>query len=433
MSRTIDAVVSLTQTNTIPADISGQMLDLDEDDDLEVFSKDSTLADGNMFNASMHTSPGSMVNQCKFEEDEEGDSKDIFITVDNPESHVTAIETFITYRVLTKTTRSEFDNSEYEVRRRYQDFLWLKGKLEEAHSTLIVHPLPEKFVVKGMVERFNGDFIATRRKALHKFLNRIADHPILSCSEDFKVFLSAQAWELTTYKKQGPGFLSRMGETVRAVANSVRGVKNRPEEFTAIQEYVEDFSNKISSLDKVTQRIVKEQKEYLEELKEYGPTYTLWSGSEEELAEQLKGVAGCIERCCKETEEQVGHLSDTLVPVLHEYVLCAETLKAVLRRRDNIQAEFEAKNETLATKKVDRDALKEEIDKLEDRVEWANNALKGDWGRWQRSMRGDLKSAFFSTAEKNVDYYEKCLAVWETFLLSQRTEPSEETDRDNTP
>ncbi|XP_071271128.1 sorting nexin-7 isoform X6 [Salvelinus alpinus] len=358
MSRTIDAIVSPTQTNTIPADISGQMLDLDEDDDLEVFSKDSTLADGNMFNASMQTSPGSMVNQCKFEEDEEGDSKDIFITVDNPESHVTAIETFITYRVLTKTTRSEFDNSEYEVRRRYQDFLWLKGKLEEAHSTLIVHPLPEKFVVKGMVERFNGDFIATRRKALHKFLNRIADHPILSCSEDFKVFLSAQAWELTTYKKQGPGFLSRMGETVRAVANSVRGVKNRPEEFTAIQEYVEDFSNKISSLDKVTQRIVKEQKEYLEELKEYGPTYTLWSGSEEELAEQLKGVAGCIERCCKETEEQVGHLSDTLVPVLHEYVLCAETLKAVLRRRDNIQAEFEAKNETLATKKVDRDTLR---------------------------------------------------------------------------
>ncbi|XP_041717816.1 sorting nexin-7 isoform X2 [Coregonus clupeaformis] len=432
MSGTIDGVVSPTQTITIPADISGQMLDLDEDDDLEVFSKDATLADGSMFNASMQTSPGSMVNQYKFEEDEEGDSKDIFITVDNPESHVTAIETFITYRVLTKTTRSEFDNSEYEVRRRYQDFLWLKGKLEEAHSTLIVHPLPEKFVVKGMVERFNGDFIETRRKALHKFLNRIADHPILSCSDDFKVFLTAQAWELTTYKKQGPGFLSRMGETVRAVANSVRGVKNRPEEFTAIQEYVEDFSNKITSLDKVTQRIVKEQKEYLEELKEYGPTYTLWSGSEEELVEQLKGVAGCIERCWKETEEQVGHLSDTLVPALHEYVLCAETLKAVLRRRDNIQAEFEAKNEALATKKVDRDALKEEIDKLEDRVEWANNALKGDWGRWQRSMRGDLKSAFLSTAEKNVDYYEKCLAVWETFLLSQRTEPSEETDRDNT-
>lgn len=55
-------------------------------------------------------------------------------------------------------------------------------------------PLPEKFIVKGMVERFNDDFIETRRKALQKFLNRIADHPTLTFNEDFKVFLTAQAW-----------------------------------------------------------------------------------------------------------------------------------------------------------------------------------------------------------------------------------------------
>lgn len=45
-----------------------------------------------------------------------------------------------------------------------------------------------------MVERFNDDFIETRRKALHKFLNRIADHPTLTFNEDFKIFLTAQAW-----------------------------------------------------------------------------------------------------------------------------------------------------------------------------------------------------------------------------------------------
>lgn len=44
-----------------------------------------------------------MINQYKFEEEEEdGDTKDIFVTVDNPESLVTAIETYITYRVMTK-------------------------------------------------------------------------------------------------------------------------------------------------------------------------------------------------------------------------------------------------------------------------------------------------------------------------------------------
>lgn len=415
---------------TVPADFTGHMLDLDEDDDLEVFSKNTSLADG----SPMPNSPSSLVNQYRLEEDAEeeeqpgANGKDIFITVDNPESHVTAIETFIMYRVVTKTTRSEFDSSEYEVRRRYQDFLWLRGRLEESHPTLIVHPLPEKFVMKGMVERFNDGFIETRRKALHRFLNKISEHPVLSYSQHFKVFLTAQ--ELTSHKKQGPGFLSRMGETVRAVANSVRGLRSRPEEFTVMQEYVDDFSTKISSVDKVTQRIIKEQKEYLDELRQYGPTYTLWAELEEDLAEPLKGVANCVERCSKETEEQIQQLSDVLVPALHEYVLCAETLKAVMRRRDNIQAEFEAKNEALASRKADQEALQEEVDGLADRVEVANNTLKEDWSRWQNSMRIDLRSAFISTTEKNVEYYEKCLAVWESFLLSLRVDPSEQENGD---
>ncbi|XP_039590660.1 sorting nexin-7 isoform X2 [Polypterus senegalus] len=381
-------------------DFSRHMLELDEDDDLEVFSKDATFTDASSINTSLPTSPGSMINQYRFEEDH--DSKDFFITVDDPESHVTAIETFITYRIITKTTRSEFDSSEYEVRRRYQDFLWLKGKLEEAHPTLIIHPLPEKFIMKGMVERFNDDFIETRRKALHKFLNRIADHPILSSNEDFKVFLTAQAWELTSHKKQGPGLLSKMGETVKAVAASVRGIKQRPEEFVTMNDYVESFGQKIGMMDKITQRIIKEQKEYLEEMKECGPVYTLWSASEVELVDILKGMAGCIDNCCKATEEQVVDLSEGLLPVLHEYVLCAETLK-----------------------------LKDEIEQLEDKMEYANKMLKVDWERWRKNMQSDLKLAFLDIAEKNVAYYEKCLAIWETFLTTEKPELVLEKDTED--
>lgn len=54
----------------------------------------------NSFSPLMPTSPASMINQYKFEDEPE--AKDLFITVDDPESHVTAIETFITYRVDTK-------------------------------------------------------------------------------------------------------------------------------------------------------------------------------------------------------------------------------------------------------------------------------------------------------------------------------------------
>lgn len=53
-------------------------------------------------------------------------------------------------------------------------------------------PLPEKFVMKGMVERFNDDFIETRRKALDRFLNKVSEHPVLSHSQHLHVFLTAQ-------------------------------------------------------------------------------------------------------------------------------------------------------------------------------------------------------------------------------------------------
>ena len=67
--------------------------------------------------------------------------------------------------------------------------------------------------------------------------------------------------------------------------------------------------------------------EYVDELKQYGPTYSQWAEAEEDLSDSLKGVASCVERCSKETEEHIDHLSQVLVPALHEYVLCAETVK----------------------------------------------------------------------------------------------------------
>lgn len=51
--------------------------------------------------------------------------------------------------------------------------------------------------------------------------------------------------------------------------------------------------------------------------------------------------------------------------------------------------------------------IREDLEKMEDRLEWANNALKSDWTRWKKVMRTDLQSAFMDTAEKNVNYYEK--------------------------
>ncbi|XP_049472711.1 sorting nexin-7 isoform X3 [Panthera uncia] len=317
--------------------LQAEVLDLDEDeDDLEVFSKDASLMDMNSFSPMMPTSPLSMINQIKFED--EPDLKDLFITVDEPESHVTTIETFITYRIITK--------------------------------------------------------------------------------------------ELSSHKKQGPGLLSRMGQTVRAVALSMRGVKSRPEEFMEMNNFIEVFSQKINLIDKISQRIYKEEREYSDEMREYGPIHILWSASEEDLVDTLKGIASCIDKCSKATEKRMSGLSEALLPVVHEYVLYSEMLMGVMKRRDQIQAELDSKVEALTYKKADTDLLTEEVGKLEDKVECANNALKADWERWRHNMQNDIKSAFTDMAEENIQYYEQCLATWESFLASQTDLHLEETSED---
>lgn len=67
-------------------------------------AQNTSLEDGNQ----VPNSPSSMVNQYRLEEDDEqqhdANTKDLFVTVDNPESLVTAIETFVVYSVVTKVT-----------------------------------------------------------------------------------------------------------------------------------------------------------------------------------------------------------------------------------------------------------------------------------------------------------------------------------------
>ncbi|NXP27753.1 SNX30 protein, partial [Scytalopus superciliaris] len=265
-------------------------------------------------------------------------------------------------------------------------------------------PLPEKFVVKGVVDRFSEEFVETRRKALDKFLKRITDHPVLSFNEHFNVFLTAK--DLNAYKKQGMALLSKVGESVKYVTGGYK-LRSRPLEFAAIGDYLDTFSLKLGTIDRIAQRIIKEQLEYLVELREYGPVYSTWGGLEVELSEPLEGVSACIGNCCTALEELSEDMTEEFLPVLREYILYAESMKNVLKKRDQVQAEYEAKLEAVALKKEDRPKVPTDVEKCQDRVECFNADLKADMERWQNNKRQDFRQLLMGMADKNIQYYEK--------------------------
>lgn len=75
------------------------------------------------------------------------------------------------------------------VRRRYSDFEWLRQQLALCYPTLVVPPLPEKHSLFEQIDRYDRDFICSRMLLLHRFLNRVADHPVLSCDKKYQAFL----------------------------------------------------------------------------------------------------------------------------------------------------------------------------------------------------------------------------------------------------
>ncbi|XP_074474949.1 sorting nexin-30 [Sebastes fasciatus] len=393
--------------------------------------KEAGLTNGTPVETSSPASTSSLFNRLQLDDDLEADvrdpyadaaeTRDLFVTVDDPKKHVSTMETYITYRVSTKTSRVEFDLPEYCVRRRYQDFDWLRIKLEDSQPTHLIPPLPEKFVMKGVVDRFSEEFVETRMKALDKFLKRIADHPVLSFNPHLNAFLTAKDLN----KRQGLALLTKVGESVKHVAGGYK-LRARPAEFCAMGEYLDTFNQKLGTIDRIAQRIIKEQSEYLTELREYGTVYSSWVASEEELRRPLEGVAGCVTTCCGALEDQGETMSQDFLPVLREYVLYIESMKNVLRKRDQSQAEYEGRLEAAVLRKQeDRTPMPVEVEKCQDKVECFNADLKADWERWQSNKRQDFKQLLTGMADQNINHYEKCQAAWEsliTVLQDKQTE-----------
>nr|XP_054764274.1 sorting nexin-30-like isoform X2 [Lytechinus pictus] len=363
------------------------------------------------------SSTKALIGSYKFDDDQ--DTRDLFIKVDDPMRHTGKMESFVSYRVTTKTTRSSFDNPEYSVRRRYQDFLWLRQKLAEVQPTHLVPPLPEKQSMR--LDRFAPEFLAARRRALNNFLERISQHPVLSFNENLQIFLTAKAWELAAHRRQSTSLMSRMGSSLRTSTTAAL-LRNRSPEFTVMGEYVQMLGEKLGSVERISLRILQESKEYVGELKMYSPAFRLWSNSESDLTTPLTKMADCVDICIESVEDQNTYQETDFLPLVKEYSLYTDSIKSVLKKRDQFQMEHELAVEELNKKKNEREQLQKEVEVFSDRAECANADLKADMERWHHNRRKDMKDMLSGMAYQQIMAYTGILQAWEDVISSLRDE-----------
>ena len=97
-----------------------------------------------------------------------------------------------------QTTSKAYKQPEFEVKRRYRDFLWLYTTLHANNPGVVVPPPPEK----QAVGRFESNFVEARRAALEKMLNKTAAHPTLQLDGDLKLFLESEAFNVDVKHKE---------------------------------------------------------------------------------------------------------------------------------------------------------------------------------------------------------------------------------------
>lgn len=376
------------------------------------------------------------------------DTIDLYVKVDSPEKHV---EGYVSYCVTTQTTRADFEHHEYKVRRRYQDFLWLRQKLEESSPTHIIPPLPEKFTFsKHITDKYDQDFLKTRQKALDKFISRIVDHPVMSFNESFKMFLTAKAWEMTTVRKAAPGAMSKMGGSMRNTAAQLM-MKNRDEEFTNMGQYNMQFQGKIKGLVTIGDNIAQERFNLLDDYAEYATAFRQWSNSETKLSDTLNTVAQSLDKSSGNLKLILRAHESRICEPLREYALYCDAVKLSLKRRDQIQIEHELSTDELQKRRVEKEEVEtsqqtksiqalfgkdpekvreEKMDKLtqqisdlisesevlSDKRATADQDIKADMERWQVNKRRDLKSLFLEIAERHIKFYESNVEAWQESL-----------------
>ena len=122
----------------------------------------------------------------------------IEINVIEPTKCGTSINSYISYKVVTKAQRSGF-GSESVSARRFSDFMWLNDELLRLYPAAIFPSLPQK--QSTLLTLGSPEFIEERRRCLKRFLFRIAEHPTLGYSSTFAMFLQASETSLSEVKK----------------------------------------------------------------------------------------------------------------------------------------------------------------------------------------------------------------------------------------
>ncbi|XP_045782125.1 sorting nexin-7-like [Maniola jurtina] len=334
---------------------------------------------------------------------------DIAVKVDAPMKQLSTLETFVTYRV--RCVCARWSTPPY-VRRRYNHFKLLHKRLSAAHPLVAAPPLPPLHSARQQLDRYSPVFVAVRCLALHAFLERVAKHPILTHSEDFRLFLTTPDDDLDKVFKSENSALNLWGLSTALYGGGeskpANGARVKDPEFSSAADYLQSLQQKLTTLCVLTSKLYKGSVSLSTELMGMRRVCDAW-------AVQAGGrcgaaVAGCgVGASAAATPRARAPLKyRATLPLLAAY---AGAHLDKIRNRDALHAAYVAGNNA--------------TDEVHNRLEQASEALRSELSDWIPKTRTEIRSLLLELADRQVTIHTQALMGWEHALKLSTEDISE--------
>ncbi|XP_063050867.1 sorting nexin-2 isoform X2 [Engraulis encrasicolus] len=381
------------------------------------------------------------------EEEENGDTFDINISVSDPEKVGDGMNAYMAYKVTTKTSLRIFNHNEFSVKRRFSDFLGLHSKLASKylHIGYIVPPAPEKSIVGmtkvkvGKDDSSSTEFVEKRRSALERYLMRTVKHPTLRKDTDVQQFLENNELPraVSTQALSGAGLLRMVNKAADAVNKMTIKMNESDVWFEEKQQQFENLDAQLRKLHASVESLVCHRKELSLNTASFAKSAAMLGNSEDHtaLSRALSQLAEVEEKIDQLHQDQAYADFYLFSELVGDYVRLLTAVKGVFDQRMKtwskwqdaqvmLQRKREAEAKLQYANKPDKlQQAKDEIKEWEGKVEQGerdfeqiSKTIRKEVERFEKERVKDFKVVIVKYLESLVHTQQQLIKYWEAFL-----------------
>ena len=254
--------------------------------------------------------------------------------------------------------------SDFSVRRRFTDFVFLWKTLSREYPACAVPPLPDKHkmeYVRG--DRFGPEFTQRRAWSLHRFIKRLTLHPVLRRATLLAIFLESPDWNAhmrlrpqrgASVGEQAPSVFDNFADTF---VNAFSKVHKADKRFIEVREKADKLDEDLGHVEKIVSRVCRRESDLEVDYADLAAQFQKLIVLEPNIEAPVHAFAHGVEATSQGLKALKDHTDQNYLSSLRDMEAYIVALKSLLKTREQKQLDYEGLTEYLNKAASDRDIL----------------------------------------------------------------------------